>query len=213
MFFRISLVKHVRHFSKSLRVTPISSSMKLRNNKWLNTDVQARIDPPKTPLLKVTTGKTEETHIIKNKMHQNPVSATYETHNLKVQKFENGEPEEFLQMMKDFRTGIDGTGTNSASVKIQFLCTMLYGEPLREFDVIANQVGSTINAHLKQIKEGLLGYLFPLNMINKQKRATRRATSKPRDLQFKRFAARLAKLNNYLPLLPGLSVAEKMDPE
>ena len=36
---------------------------------------------------------------------------------------------------------------------------------------------------------------------------------KPRDLQFKRFAARLTELNNYFPLLLGSSAAKKMDPE
>ena len=72
-------------------------------------------------------------------------------------------------MMKDFKTGIDGTGTISALGNIQFLRTMLRGESLREFDVIADQVGSTTNAHLKQIKEGLLRYFFSLNALNKAK--------------------------------------------
>ena len=36
---------------------------------------------------------------------------------------------------------------------------------------------------------------------------------KPRDLLFKIFVARLTKVNNYLPLFPGLSVIKKMNPE
>ena len=55
-------------------------------------------------------------------------------------------------MMKDFRTATDGIGTTYAAVKIQFLHTMLCGESLREFDVIANQFVSTTNGHLKLIK-------------------------------------------------------------
>ena len=55
-------------------------------------------------------------------------------------------------MMKDFKTSIDGMGTTYVLVKIQLLSTMLRVEALIEFDVIANQVGSTINAHLKKIK-------------------------------------------------------------
>ena len=116
-------------------------------------------------------------------------------------------------MMKDFKTGIDGTGTTSAPGKNQFLRIMLRGESLREFDVIASQIGSTANGHLKQIKEILLSYFLSLNALNKQKRAMRRAMRKPQHLQFKIFAARLTELNNYLPLLPGSSAAKKMDPE
>ena len=105
--------------------------MKLRNNKWLNTDVQARIKPPPIPLIKATKVETEETNIIKIKMRQEPASATSETYKLKVQTFKNGKPEEFIQMMKDFKTSIDGTGTTSSPGKTQSLCTMLRGEALR----------------------------------------------------------------------------------
>ena len=78
-----------------------------------------------------------------------PASDASKTYKLKVQTFENDKPEEFLQMMKDFKTGIDGTGTTSAPGKIEFLRTMLCGEALREFDVIESQVVSTTNGHLK----------------------------------------------------------------
>ena len=71
---------------------------------------------------------------------------------MKVQTFENGKSKYFLQMMKDFKTDIDRTGTTSVSGKIQFLRTMLRGEDLREFYVIPNQVGSTTNEQLKKIK-------------------------------------------------------------
>ena len=70
--------------------------MKLGNSKWIYADVQARIEPPPTPLIKATNVNTEETDIINIKMHQDPASATSDTYELKVQTFENGKPEEFL---------------------------------------------------------------------------------------------------------------------
>ena len=94
-------------------------------------------------------------------MRQYMASDTSDTYNLKVRTFKNGKLEEFLQMIKDFKTGIDGTGNTSTTVKIQFLRKMLRGEGLRGFDVIAVQVGITNNTHLKQIKEDLLSYFFP----------------------------------------------------
>ena len=115
--------------------------------------------------------------------------------------------------MKDFKTATDGTGTTSATGKIQFLYTMLGGEALREFDVLEIQVGSTTNGHLKSIKESLIGYFFPINGINKQKRAMRREMRKPQDILFKIFAAQLTELNNNPPLFPISSAANKMGPE
>ena len=139
-------------------MTPTQTNIvKTGNKKWLNEDVQARIDPPPIPLIKATNRNTEETNIIKVKIRQDPASATSETYELKVQTFKNGKPEEFLQMMKDFKTAVDGTGTN----------TILHGEALREFDAITGQVRSTNNTHLKKIKEGLLSYFPPLNAPNK----------------------------------------------
>ena len=152
--------------------------MNLGNNKWLNADVQARIKTPPTPLIKAKNRKTKETNIIKINMCQDPVSATSDHYKLKLQTFENGKPEELLQVMKDFKTGFDGTGTSSAQGGIKFLRTMLCVESLKEFDVIAGQIGSTNNAHLKQIKEGLFNYSPPPNALNKHKRSMRRAMRK-----------------------------------
>ena len=123
-------------------------------------------------------------------MCQDLASATYDIYELKSQTFKNGKPEEFLQMMKDFKTATDGTGTTYATRKIQFLCTMFHGGDLIEYGVLASQFGSTTNGHLKLTKDGLIGYFPPLNALNKQKRAMRYAMRKPRDILFKIFSAR-----------------------
>ena len=60
-------------------------------------------------------------------MRRDPESAASDTYELKFQTFENVKPEEFLKMMKDFKTETDGTGTTSATGEIQFLCTILQG--------------------------------------------------------------------------------------
>ena len=103
--------------------------MKLINNKWINVDFQARIEPPPIPLIKAKNRNTEETDIIKIKMRQYPASTTSETYKLKVQTFEKLKLEEFLQMMKDFKTGIDGTATISATGKINFYAQWYAGGP------------------------------------------------------------------------------------
>ena len=93
-----------------------------------------------------------------NKHHQDqdaPISGVSSIRDLgiKITDVQNGKPEEFLQVIKDFKTNIDGTETTSDPRKIQFLRTILCGEELREFDVIAGQIVSTKSTHIKQIKE------------------------------------------------------------
>ena len=72
--------------------------------------------------------------------------------------FEHGQLEEFLALVKNFNTAINGTGTTSAAGKINDISTILCGEQHREFDKLASQNNGTINAHLNFILEGLLGF-------------------------------------------------------
>ena len=65
--------------------------------------------------------------------------------------------------MKDFKTATDGTGTTSATGKIHFLSTMLHGKSLRKMNILAGQVGSMANRHLK-----LIQYFSLINALNKK---------------------------------------------
>ena len=91
-------------------------------------------------LIRAVTEKVEDYNIFEIKMHQDPASATSEIYNLKFATFENGKLKKILQMMKDFKTVTDGTGTISATSDIPFLHNILCGEDLRAFDDLAGQV-------------------------------------------------------------------------
>ena len=62
--------------------------------------------------------------------------------------------------MRNFKIKIDGTGTITASGRINYLCTMIVETSLREFDELA-LAGDLTNCHLKHIMEGLLKHLTP----------------------------------------------------
>ena len=49
-----------------------------------------------------------------------------------------------------------------------------------------------------------------MNALSNQKLAMRRTMPKPQDTPFKRFAARLMELKNYLPLFNGSSTSNNM---
>ena len=65
--------------------------------------------------------------ITKINMRQNPSNAEWEMYELKIIIFEHGQPEEFLQLVKNFKRAVDGTGTKMAAGKINYLRTLLCG--------------------------------------------------------------------------------------
>ena len=77
---------------------------------------------------------------------------------------------------------------------------MLRGEYLQEFYGLASQNSVTAN-------------FPPINAMYNRKRAMCCAMRKNWDFYFKRFAAQLTELNNYLPLFPGSSNSMKMAPD
>ena len=60
-------------------------------------------------------------------MRQNPTSATPKNYGLKIATFENGKPEEFLELMKNSKTVIGGTETTSETGSINYIRTVLRG--------------------------------------------------------------------------------------
>ena len=153
--------------------------MKVRNTKWLNADFQAHTKPQSLTLIREVIEEVYEFNTIKINMQQDPAPSTFKKYELKVPTSESGKLEEFLQMMKKFKTATDGIETMSATGKIQFLSTMLCKEDLREFGYLAGQVGSTTNRNLRFIKKGLLRYFLPVNTLINQKRTMRCAMQKP----------------------------------
>ena len=61
--------------------------------------------------------KVAECNITRIKILQDTESVTSKNYKLKVLMSKNGKPEDFLQMMKEFKTATDGTGTTYATVK------------------------------------------------------------------------------------------------
>ena len=71
------------------------------------------------------------------------------------------------------------TGAITASAKIQYLCTMLRGEVLRQIDNFYVKVRSVTTIHLHRIILDLDSYVFPVNAMPDQKHAMLRKISKP----------------------------------
>ena len=86
------------------------------------------------PLGKKEPNKVNKYAIIKIKMRQNQSDADSETYKIKIGTFENGQPEEFLQIMNNFKRAVDRKGTTTTAGKINYLRNILSGESLQEFN-------------------------------------------------------------------------------
>ena len=82
-------------------VTKIHQTMK--NGPCLSTDVEVCIEPPPIPLVKLELEYERATHIIKFSMWRNSSSAAYETYNINMNTFNDGQPEDFLALPKNFK--------------------------------------------------------------------------------------------------------------
>ena len=81
--------------------------------------------------------------------------------------FDNGYPEGFLLFIMNFNMICEASGTLLAGANIQYLCTIVCGEALLQFDTLSAEVGSTTSENLKSVLFGLGAYFFPVNLISK----------------------------------------------
>ena len=80
---------------------------------------------------------------------------------------------------------LDASKTLKSGAKIQYLCTLVPGEALRQFDTFFAEIGSANPENLTSIILGLYMYFFPVNALSKKNCAVRRVIRKSRGLKAK----------------------------
>ena len=73
----------------------------------------------------------------------------------KMDLFDNGEPEESLLFIQNFKMTVHSPGMLAFSAMLQYLRRLLRGEALCQFDTLCDRVGITNTMHLIQIILGL----------------------------------------------------------
>ena len=84
--------------------------------------------------------------------------------------FDNGDLEEFLLLVQNFKMTLKALEMLADITKIQYLCTILRGKAPHQFDNFCAHVGSIITTRLKHIILGLGTYFPPVNALSKKKR-------------------------------------------
>ena len=93
--------------------------------------------------------------------------------------FDNGDPEDLLLFVHNFKMTLESLETLAAKEKLQYLCAILRGEALCQFDTLFAKVGSTTTTHLNRVVLGLGTYFFPVNEFSKQRCAMSQKMIKP----------------------------------
>ena len=92
----------------------------------------------------------------------------------KMSLLDNVKPEDLLLFVCNFNTILAASGTLEVDAKFQYLCTLVCGEALHQFESLSAYAESTENLNVDYIIRGLAQYFTPVNFLSKYTRAMRR---------------------------------------
>ena len=105
---------------------------------------------------------------MKIKLHGNPESEKSYMYELKIDFFDNGNPEYFLFLVQNFNKVLEILGTLAANNKLQYLCTLLSGKALWDFYTLWLQIGSMTVTCLNQVVLGVCTYFSSVSAFSEK---------------------------------------------
>ena len=131
------------------------------------------IEPPLIPLIQETHDFRLDKYFVKLKLRRDPTSSTLNLYEFKMSLIYNGKPEEFLFFVRNFNMTLAASGTLEAGAKVQYICTIIWGEALLQFDLWSDDVESMQTSKVDDIIKRLEQSFSSVNLLSKQKRAMR----------------------------------------
>ena len=98
------------------------------------------MEPPLIPLIKETCHVNPEKDLVKLKLRIYPTSSTSDLYEFNMSLFDHGDLEEFLLFIRKFNITLAATRNLEMEANIQYLCTLLHGKALRQFDLLSTYV-------------------------------------------------------------------------
>ena len=138
---------------------------------WITGITQPQVEHPLIPLIKDNHGGKSDKYFVKLKLHRYPTSSMLDLYQFKMSLFDNGKPEGFLLFVRNFNMTLAASGALEAGAKYQYLCTLVSGEALHQFDLLSADVESAETLNVDYIIRGLSQYFSPVNYLSKHKRA------------------------------------------
>ena len=98
---------------------------------------QAYVEPLQIPIIKETCVGKSDKCFIKMKFRRDPTSITPDLYEFSMSIFDDGDPEEFLLLMRNFNMTLASSGTLETGANIQYFHTLARGKALRHFDPLS----------------------------------------------------------------------------
>ena len=105
---------------------------------------------------------------------------------------------------------LEDSGTLATSANIQYLCTLLHGEALRQFDTFFAQVGSANTTHINRTVLGLGIYFFQVGVFPNKTQVICHRMRNPHEFKVRHYAARPIDLSDYLDGFSGSKASDKI---
>ena len=157
----------------------------------------------------MSTGKQDGDYV-KLKIRRDPTYSTLDLYESSMYLFDHDKPQKFILFVRNFQMNLAAMGALETKVKVQYLCMLVRGEALYQFDLLSADMKNTETPldvdHLVKV---LVWHFYPVNSLSKKKRVMRRCMKNPHRLKVRRYAAGLIYLNEYLISFPGATMADK----
>ena len=116
---------------------------------------QVHVELPPVPLIKFKSDGKSDKYFVKLKLFMDPTSGTSDLYEFKMSLFDNGNTEEFLLFVRNFKMNRVVSGTLETGTKVQYLRTLVHGEALHQFDLLYAGVEITNALTVEYILKGL----------------------------------------------------------
>ena len=157
---------------------------------------------PAIPLERPEPKEYSSQNFLSNKCYSTPGDANSNTYNVSVQYFEEGTPEEWLQLLAAHKRVSQGQNITNGPGMYNVLSRHLKGSILSKYNTVAQAHGNQTVEHLKLVMADLTAHVFPSKSYVIQKRYMKKFIKKPRNMKIRALVSRIQELNNYLPSFP-----------
>ena len=157
---------------------------------------------PAIPLERPEPKEYSSQNFLSNKCYSTPGDADSNTYNVSVQYFEEGTPEEWLQLLAAHKRVSQGQNITNGPGMYNVLSRHLKGAILSKYNTVAQARGNQTVEHLKLVMADLTAHVFPSKSYVIQKRYMKKFIKKPRNMKIRALVSRIQELNNYLPSFP-----------
>ena len=122
----------------------------------------AHVDPPPNRLFREMSTGNSDGDCVKLNLRRDPTSRTSDLYEFRMSLVDHGEPEEFLLFVQKFQTTLAASGNIEMEAKVKYLCTLVHGEVLRQFDLVSADVKNTgTQSYVDYLLKGLAWYPPP----------------------------------------------------